>query len=338
MVAMRRSKPIRPRLLLLALAATTLLAVLPVRGQEQVDSCLRRTVFASVVDQEGAFIPGLTAGHFRGSFRRKPVKILSARVESKPRRIVVMLDASGSMAQDRSLRWHLARKIASDLISRMPVETPVALVVFAKSILRTVGFDQGREAALRELAALEKHPNLKSPETLTAIYDALLEGAELLGSPEDGDAIYLLTDGWDTASRATPKNAGHAFVAKRARLFGFLLYPVETDPPTVGPDRDRIRELLEFIPRTGGGFVYIRFEYPDGRIRYALEESDRAKLDASLRLMEQRTTDIYRLEIELPGVGDKPREWKLELVPGEGANVKDLRVVYQRKLLPCAKP
>lgn len=49
-------------------------------------------------------------------------------------------------------------------------------------------------------------------------------------------------------------------------------------------------------------------------------------------------TTFYRLEIELPQEVDKPREWRLELVPREGFKVKDLRVVYQRKLLPCEAP
>ena len=331
---MQRSKSSRHWVFTSALAAALLLTPLPVCSQEPPDSCLRRTVVASVVDGEGAIVAGLTAEHFRASFRRKPVEILSARLESKPRRIVVMLDASGSMADDRSLRWHLARRVASDLISRAPVGTPVALAVFAKRVIHTVGFDRGREAVLQELATLEEHPKLKSPEKLTGIYDALLEVANLLGQPEGGDSIYLLTDGWDTVSRAKARSVEHALLGQNIRLFAFLLYP---DPISfrVPSDYGGTQGLLDLSLLTGGGYTYVRFEYPNGRIRYELEESDRAQLANALRLMEQRAMNVYRLEVELPRDVDKPREWKLELVPREGVKVKELRVVYPRKLLPC---
>src|SRR5512139_2493676 len=71
-----------------------------------------RTILATVIDEQGSIVKGLTAGNFRGKFRGKPVQINSVKFDSGPRRVVILLDASGSMVT--SPKWALARALAQD--------------------------------------------------------------------------------------------------------------------------------------------------------------------------------------------------------------------------------
>src|ERR1700693_5679431 len=63
----------------------------------QKPDCTHRMVFVSVLDREGNAVPGVTAADFRATVDNKPANIVSAVRDAQPRRIVVVLDASGSM-------------------------------------------------------------------------------------------------------------------------------------------------------------------------------------------------------------------------------------------------
>src|SRR3972149_2012270 len=74
---------------------------------------LRRTLAVNVLDEQGNQVSGLTAANFRAEFRGQPVKILSAALDTQPRRIVLLVDVSESMAA-RVGKGELAARPAGD--------------------------------------------------------------------------------------------------------------------------------------------------------------------------------------------------------------------------------
>jgi len=54
------------------------------------------------------------------------------------------------------------------------------------------------------------------------------------------------------------------------------------------------------------------------------------------RQLSQQMSEYYRLEIRLPLVVDKPRDWKLEVVDASGKVRRDVEVLYPRRLMPCS--
>src|SRR2546425_7654913 len=61
--------------------------------------CLRRTVMASVLTLAGQPVASVPTSSFKGEFRRKPVRILSATRDLGPRRIVVRSEEHTSELQ-----------------------------------------------------------------------------------------------------------------------------------------------------------------------------------------------------------------------------------------------
>src|SRR5712692_5716164 len=116
--------------------------------------CLRRTVMASVLTTAGQPVASVPASSFRGTFRGKPVRVLSATRDLGPRRIVVLLDASGSMGQPPG-KWELARGAVREIVLTSPAEYQIAFLIFTEKVDRVVGFPEGRKAAADGLAALE---------------------------------------------------------------------------------------------------------------------------------------------------------------------------------------
>src|SRR3972149_226841 len=114
-----------PLLLLVGAALEALAQACPGEGGPR-----RRTLAVNVLDEQGNQVSGVTAANFRAEFRGPPGKILSAALGTQPRRIVLLLDTSGSMAA-RVGKWELAAEAAEDLLGWGPPARGAALGTFA---------------------------------------------------------------------------------------------------------------------------------------------------------------------------------------------------------------
>ncbi len=300
-------------------------------------TCIRHTVVVNVLDREGFPIAGFTEKDFNGEFRGKPVRILSAAIDERPKRIVVLLDASGSMLAYPDGKWKLALEAVRNIFASAPVGTSLALLVFGTKIDEKVGFAEGRAAAVQKLKALE--PGRKAfgkGERRTALFDAILEGLSLLGSPQPGDVIYAITDGGENRSHNKARKVEQAVLSAGVRLDVLLLSLGQSSvfARIVPEEFEGARALGGFIEATGGSLLLVTGGNPN-LAWFGLGEEDRSALKHSLERLNRQMGEVYRLEVELPQPVDKPRNWKLELVAQSGINNKELRLVYPRKLMPC---
>jgi hypothetical protein len=65
----------------------------------QDDACLHRKIPVTVIDRSSAPVGGMAVSDFRGDLRGKRVQILSLQSDMQSRRVVILLDVSGSMLQ-----------------------------------------------------------------------------------------------------------------------------------------------------------------------------------------------------------------------------------------------
>ena len=63
----------------------------------QDNGCTSRTVPVGVVDRGWNLVRGLSAANFRANLHGQEVKIISAAIDTSPRHIVLLLDASGTI-------------------------------------------------------------------------------------------------------------------------------------------------------------------------------------------------------------------------------------------------
>lgn len=295
--------------------------------------CLRRTVMASVT-LAGQPVASVPASSFKGEFRRKPVRILSAMRDLGPRRIVVLLDASGSMAGLTKGKWDFVQRAASDVAAHAPADSSVALVVFNDKVKQKVDFSAGPQAVLERIAQVRagRTPD-RLPAGRTPLRDAILEGLKLLEPATPGDVIYVITDGGDNASKSSPVAVEKALVSAGIRLFGFLV----ADSPELRrvPEEESGRhDFLQLVQATGGSTFDVS-STGWSELWYPVEERDRLALKAVIGGLYLQMAQFYRLEVDLPEPVTKPRRWKLEMVNERGAKMKEWQVAYQATLLPC---
>lgn len=313
-----------------------LFALLQTAAPAQETPCLKRTVMANVIANTGNLVSGLKASSFRAQFRGQPVKILSADLDTQPRRIVLLLDASGSMTAPEQGRWKIALSATKDAVEKLSPQDSVALLVFGSKIDVNIDFGQTRQVILQRLSELEPGEKaIPKGQRRTALWDALLEGLKLLGSPQRGDVLYAVTDGGDNASSAHPKEVKRALLAAGVRLFVFLplLLSAITPEEIEGPNT-----LLTLTSDTGGILLPDRVSPPPSRITSGQEPLSPAELRTALDSVYSAINSFYRLQIELPRPVDKLREWKLELAPLPRKTKQQAELVYPRELLPCPAP
>ena len=303
------------------------------RAFAQEPTCLHRTLPLSVEDAEGHPLQRLTPVDFQAKIREGPVRILSIVPDDRPHRIVILLDASESMAT----KWGRVLAPASALAeSRLP-DTELALLIFGSKIYEQVGFSEGQKTIAERLRHLGT--DTKDVEKMvhgrTALYDALLAGLQLLGTPTSADILYLVSDGGDNASRAQFDEVSRRLTSNNVRLFVSLVvgdlgeitgvgYRSPTPEETKGPT-----DMRGLVRKTGGKMI-VPFT---SRVHVQPKEMER--ISAALNIFHHNMIHSYRMEVELPVPLAKERNWELKAADQNRERWKDATIIYPEKLEPC---
>ncbi len=205
-----------------------------------------RSILVNVLDRSGNAVRDLTKDNFLVTINKQPAAVLGAEYSLAPRRIVVLLDMSGSMggSQDTE-KWRIAREAVEDLFAQTPADVPIALLTFSDHVQDVFDFRESRLAISRWFdAGPTQHRYLKGR---TALLDAIVVSVRMLQPFRAGDAIYAITDGGDNSSHVSLDHAKAVLRESGVRLFGFLF--AERSP--VG-DVD----LLVEMAGDSGGFVF----------------------------------------------------------------------------------
>jgi Mg-chelatase subunit ChlD len=300
----------------------------------QQPDCLHRTIAVSVVDEKDAPIAGLTAENFRGSFRGAPVKIVSAKFDARPIKLVILLDLSGSMALGSKLR--VAQFIVADALSSAPAGSQVALITISDKAKIYAGLLQDKQAMsdlMRDVNRMDR-TSLKGG---TALWDAVGAAVKLLSPPQPGDVVYAVTDGGDTASYMRKPDAVAALLDAGLRFFAFLV-PDDDRRDMAAQRRVGRKELSELAEMTGGKVLNLPPAGPLGSsIEYNLSPNGQKRISDAASLLYVRMQQFYLVEIELSKEVDNPRSWKLKLLANEGP-LKKASLYYPKTLLPCSSP
>jgi Ca-activated chloride channel family protein len=203
------------------------LAALPASGPGQVLSFSVNSdlvVFsATAVDGKGRPVTNLRREDFRvyDEGRAKPIAHFHGGL-GLPARILILLDASGSMGgQDRVAN---ARQAAAQLLLALSPEDEVAVAGFDSRYWGVVAFTRDRQAVWRGLESI-------TPFGSTALHDALDKGARDIASHGEGRrAVVVLTDGIDTSSQKTADE-----VIARSRALDVPIYAVSVVSPLDDP-------------------------------------------------------------------------------------------------------
>lgn len=285
-------------------------------GQEAVD-CQKRAVLINVVDHEGNLVRGLGPTEFRAELRKRPLKILSNTATSAPRRVVILVDLSGSTSRVEGFVHSVAKYIAT---SMRPEKQRPAVVLFSDHIIESIDFSRPAEQVARTLAEL--------PETKgrTALFDALKYAADMFGPPLPGDSVFLISDGGEDASKTRQKDVEEEFLAKKIRIFSFNL--AENEPFLTEEESNGPALLKHLADLTGAVALSAMVDS---------SKPNREHVASAVQLLYQQMADFYMLQLELPAEPiQKPEQWNLEVLDGQSRKRKDVRVIYPHELAPCS--
>lgn len=290
--------------------ALGLAAAPPVGGQEAPG---RRTLLVNVLDREGRMVAGLDATRFRGEYRGRPVRILSAREDRSSRLVAVVVDVSGSQnGRALAAAWRAVESLAGGLA---PQHRVVVLTV-ADALRRRSELTTDRAVLLEAVG----RARAVEPWGPSALRDGVLQAARAFGSPGPWNAVCLVSDGVDTASAVSSDQLEKAVAASGARVF-----VVETDSlrPWGAVSAEERRWTKAITEATGGLVVRVR-------------TSDTS--EDAVAAVRSSISDAYRLEVDLGEPVDKPRRWTLEATTASGERRKDVRLVYPRTVAPPDTP
>ncbi|MCU1269986.1 MAG: VWFA-related Acidobacterial domain protein [Acidobacteriaceae bacterium] len=320
-------------------AFLTILALLlsPLPGCAQGLQDQTRSIAVNVLDSHGSAIRDLTKENFRVRVNGKPAEVLSAEYSLAPRRIVVLLDTSGSMAGNRNnTKWQIAREALTDVIATTPKSVPIALLAFSDRINSTFGFEQGRAAIVDWLRqGPSQRERLKGR---TALFDATVAAIKLLQPPQPGDSIYAITDGGDDASTVSVRDTERTMVLSGVRFFIFLL----AEPSVTEEQRSGLDSVTQLAIRSGGFIFGARAQrldmdlaYPNTDVTYDYDEAARENIKLSTQELNIQVNGFYILQLAEPS-SRKNGKITLEVLDKPGRSRKDVVVSYPRTL-PAAK-
>lgn len=194
-------------------------------------------VYASVHDQKGHFVDGLSRENFQVLEDGKPQQIAAFDSTSQSLSCAVLLDTTGSMNE----ALPRVKNSIVKLIDELGPEDSVAIYTFDERLVIRQDFTTDKDAAKR--AALRTRA-----EGATALFDALSEASQELSQRSGKKVLILFTDGDDNSSAL---NASAAVA--RAKKAGVPLYTIAEGEATRSKD---LRKLLDDLSQRTGGAAY----------------------------------------------------------------------------------
>jgi hypothetical protein len=299
------------------------------RPARQEPACREETSLINVITLDGRIATGVDPSQLTGLYHGKPVRIVSITADEHPRRVIILLDISGSMDSVHRFSFD----IADEMLERLPSGTQVGYVVFAARTMASPVLTTDRQSIQEQLAVLRADRQLhKQIKNTTALLNAMEQALQALGKPQQGDAFYVISDGEDNAGDLHWEEVRNQIIKAGVRVFAMQIRWIGGGGPDV-PDN------LQNVVGSTGGFSII---LPLDRRRYEEEDyieplrdptGDPTRRALEVRLQAQLITRASKLTIELPEPARKFREWQLRLSPPTLS--KRAVLVYQHILPPC---
>jgi hypothetical protein len=304
------------------------------------DNCASQSIFVGVENEKDGAIARLTAANFHASIEKQTVQVSAA--EPYPlRRIIIVFDTSGSMRVPFVAR--ASSLTAVDLVRQSSPEIQFGFATFSGKFEMkeefTANHGELADKIVRDLQSMPKFTgSLSAPNPLdSGIYDAIIAGIDAFGSQKAGDAVLVVTDGMDNASRSSQAATINRVQSSGVRLFAIIL---NSQYSRLISSEDSSEARFEKMVNGAGGEVFrLGTEYPvrqthPKHIEIGIREDFHNIPDAADTILRYMNT-TYRLQIVPPAAIAKPTEWKLEVTANSGAKNPSVLVRFQPQLLPC---
>jgi len=201
-------------------------------------------VFVTVTDARGAPVGNLGKENFlvKEDGREQKIAVFS-RESELPLSIVLAVDTSLSTRKDLPLELMSARKFAHAILRP---QDGLALYKFSEEVREVVPFTS-------DLKAIDSGIDRIRNGAATALYDAIFLGSQALGRRRGRKVLVVITDGGDTVSQVSYKEALRAAQESEALIYSVIIVPIEA---SAGRDTGGEHALIQISEDTGGKYYY----------------------------------------------------------------------------------
>ena len=201
-------------------------------------------VYATVVDQTGAPVGGLTQEDFEVLENGVPQKIsVFARESELPLSIVLALDTSLSTRKDLRVELDAAREFIKSILRP---QDGLALYQFAQEVDELVPFTS-------DMTRIDRGLKRVRIGSATAMYDAIYLASKSLSKRQGRKVLVVITDGGDTFSQVDYQEALRAAQIADTIVYSIIDVPIEAD---AGRNTGGEHALIQIAHDTGGKHYY----------------------------------------------------------------------------------
>ena len=247
-------------------------------------------VTATVTDDAGRFVRGLTRKDFRLYEDGTPQTLTTFFSENVPLELIVAVDVSGSMTDAMP---KVKESVKGFLTAIRPADR-VTLLGFNDTVLTLA-------RPTVDLATRLKAIDRLAPWGGTALYDVVIQAFDLLGRQTGRRALVVFTDGEDLNSRASIDVA-----ERRLESSDAVLYPIGQGR---APRLASLKSVLERLARKSGGRAFFgdSVDKLDAVFGEILEELSNQYLLGYVPKDLARDGRWRALKVEVPGKGVRVR-------------------------------
>lgn len=293
-------------------------------------SCQPSSLIVNVLDQHGIPLRGLNAQDFKVTYHGTTLRIASLSFSTGPRRVIVLLDTSGSMSGETSRdEWKIARAAVLDFVKSALPGTQLALVTFAADVQERTELSKDSQAITLWLNSNSGNER-SDPRGPTALLESVLKALRKLQPIQPGDAIFAVTDGEDNSSR---KESARRLkdALQGIRLFAFLL-----EDEFYGAVVDMRAEFFEMAKDSGGFTTGLKQARTGPFSHYVYDDRAEAIIKASAQIVNAQISDYYLLSLDPTAHRSTTEGLKVEAIDENGRVRKNVTVTYPHHLMPCA--
>ena len=202
-------------------------------------------VYVTVTDDHGSPVGGLTKENFILNEDGQAQKIaVFDRESALPISIALAVDTSLSTRHDLPLEVASAKRFAHDIVR--PVDA-LAVYGFSEVVREST---RGFTPDLKQIDESLDHIRLGAA---TALFDAIYLVSRALDKRKGRKVIVLITDGGDTISKVSYKEAVRAAQEADALVYSIIVVPIES---SAGRETGGEHALIQLSEDTGGKYYY----------------------------------------------------------------------------------
>jgi Ca-activated chloride channel homolog len=246
------------------------------------------SVFVTVTDKDGAIVGGLKQSDFALYEDGRPQEIAVFERESEmPLALTLAIDTSGSVAKDMSQEATAARHFVHDILRP---QDQMSVLQFATTVRQLAPFTSKEAEIDHALSELRG-------DWATALYDAIYQGSDKLGTKDGRKVLVVVSDGDDTVQETTYAQALAEALRNEVMIYSIIDVPIES---SAGRDIGGEHALITLAEQTGGKYFYVDQGGLDKAFAQVSDDLRTQYLIGYYPHNQVPGTDFHRLNVTIP--------------------------------------